>query len=214
MYKCECGKEFGNSQSHNAHKSHCGKNKKTVKHRFGTSCPYCDKEFDTPYALGGHARWCEKNPNDKDKIRKILSEAKKGFRHTEETKQKLREKQYKILEERPELVPYRMAHSSKMSYAEKVFMNALKSSGITGWVYNYYHGIYAYDFAFPELKVDVEVDGKTHLQEDVVAKDKRRDEWSKSKGWKVIRFTGSEVKDDVIKCINRVRGVIGNVPVS
>lgn len=207
MYKCECGREFEKSQSLNAHKGHCGKE---WDNRFGTKCPYCKKEFDSSSALGGHSLWCEKNPNvDIEEIKKKIGKKNKGRKHTEETKALLRKRQYEVLEKRPDLVPYRMNHSSKMSYVEEIFMNALKSSGIKGWVYNYHHGIYSYDFAFPGLRLDVEVDGKLHLDEKVKAKDKRRDEWSKKKGWKVVRFTGKEVKKDVIGCINSLRSSIG-----
>lgn len=98
-----------------------------------------------------------------------------------------------------------MNHSSKKSWPEEVFENALKSSGITGWEYRYRKGIYEYDFAFPELKIDVEVDGATHKSEKVKKIDKRRDKYSKNEGWTVIRFEAKEVKKDVLKCINELK---------
>ena len=83
-----------------------------------------------------------------------------------------------------------------MSYPEKIFKNALEENKIEGWIY---------DFAFPELKLDIEIDGGTHLMEKVKQIDKRRDEFSRSQEWKIIRFTAKEVKENVTKCINEVK---------
>jgi very-short-patch-repair endonuclease len=107
--------------------------------------------------------------------------------------------------EHPDQVPYRLNHSSKKSYPEIVFENALKSSGITGWEYNYQNSIYSYDFAWPKEKIDVEIDGGTHLSKKVLEIDKRRDIFSKSCGWQVVRFTAKEVKDDVVGCLEKLK---------
>ena len=90
------------------------------------------------------------------------------------------------------------------SIPENIFKNALESMNITGWTYNYQNSIYAYDFAFPELKIDIEIDGNTHTQEKVKRIDERRDLFSKENGWQVIRFTAQEVKENVLKCINQI----------
>ena len=68
--------------------------------------------------------------------------------------------------------------------------------------YQFRNGIYQYDFAFPKQKIDVEIDGGTHLNEKVKKIDERRDEFSRQSGWKVIRFTASQVKQNVINCID------------
>jgi very-short-patch-repair endonuclease len=86
-----------------------------------------------------------------------------------------------------------------------VFENALISSEITGWKYRFQNGIYQYDFAFPEQKIDVEIDGGTHLTEKVKKIDARRDEFSRQCGWIVIRFTADQVKKDVVGCIQVLR---------
>lgn len=114
----------------------------------------------------------------------------------------------KYLTENPDRVPYLINHSSKKSYPEQVFENALVSSNITGWLYAYQHGIYEYDFAWPEQKIDVEIDGSTHLLENVKKIDIRRDEFSKNKGWIVLRFTASQVKKDVVSCIKELRNYL------
>lgn len=157
-------------------------------------------------AISNAIRRGDFSPRDKKSASKLAIDKGIGFMgHTQETKDKISKSRIKFLEENPDKVPYIINHSSKKSYPEKVFENALISSGIKGWEYNYRNGIYAYDFGFPKLKIDVEIDGGTHLTEKVKKIDSRRDEWSKSQGWKVIRFTAKEVKEDVISCISRLK---------
>ena len=129
-------------------------------------------------------------------------------KHTLETKKKISESRIRYLMAHPDKVPYRINHSSKKSWPEQVFENALVSSGIDGWKYAFQHGIYEYDFAWPEQKIDVEIDGATHKTEKVVKIDKRRDAFSKERGWKVIRFEASRVKRDVIGCINELKTIL------
>jgi|ERR1035441_145648 very-short-patch-repair endonuclease/predicted DNA-binding protein YlxM (UPF0122 family) len=126
-------------------------------------------------------------------------------KHSEETKKKISEHRIKWLTEHPDKVPYLINHSSKKSFPEEVFENALKAFNITGWIYRYRHGIYEYDFAFPELKIDVEVDGGTHKTEKVKKIDERRDIFSNQAGWKVLRFDSEKVKKDVVSCIDKLK---------
>lgn len=139
---------------------------------------------------------------------KIAHSKNKWGKHTEETKQKISKARIKYLEENPDKVPYLVNHSSKQSYPEKIFQNALISSNISGWDYNYRVGLYQYDFAFVTLKIDVEIDGATHNTPKVKKIDARRDSFSKSNGWIVIRFTAKQVKENVIGCINELKKVI------
>ena len=80
-------------------------------------------------------------------------------------------------------------------------IDKLKQNNITGWISEYPIGIYNYDFAFPELKIDVEIDGALHLTEKNIARDAERDKWSQKQGWTVIRFTAKQVLKDVYSCI-------------
>lgn len=125
--------------------------------------------------------------------------------HSKETKEKISKARIKYLNENPDKVPYLINHSSKKSYPEQVFENALLSSKVTGWIYAFQNGIYEYDFAWPDKKIDVEIDGSTHLLENVKKIDARRDEFSKKNGWIVLRFTARQVKKDVMSCIEELR---------
>lgn len=54
------------------------------------------------------------------------------------------------------------------------------------------------------LKLDVEIDGGTHNLPNVQRIDARRDKFSESEGWTVLRFTANEVKTDVNKSYERI----------
>ncbi len=164
-------------------------------------CKFCKKNFNKGAELGGHITKCKLNPR---KIELTFLDWT-GKKHSEETKQKISKARIKYLTENPDKVPYLINHSSKISYPEQIFKNALEALNIKGWKFQYQNGIYQYDFAFPDLKIDVEIDGGTHKSDKVKKIDKRRDEWSKLQGWKVLRFEAKEVKSNVINCIKKLQ---------
>lgn len=133
-----------------------------------------------------------------------LAKVKKPHKHSEETKKKISEIRRKYLAENPEKVPYRLNHSSKRSYPEICFEKALTDANITGWISEYPFGVYSFDFAFPNQRIDVEIDGSTHTLPNVKNIDANRDKLAEEHGWKVIRFTAKEIKKDVKYCINQL----------
>ena len=62
----------------------------------------------------------------------------------------------------------------------------------------------------PELKIDVEIDGATHLSEKVQKIDKKRDEFSVNEGWTVVRFTAKRVRNSIKECIEELKKIISN----
>ena len=128
----------------------------------------------------------------------------KPISHSERTKKKISLIRKKFLFKNPDKIPYRLNFKNgirKQSYPEALFEAALKQNNITGGISEYPIGIYNYDFAFPELKIDVEIDGALHLTEKIIARDAERDKWSQKQGWTVIRFTAKQVLKDVYSCI-------------
>ena len=132
----------------------------------------------------------------------------KPRKHTDESKKKLSINKIKYLLENPDKVPYLLNHSSKESYPEKLFKEALIENKIEGWIQEYRNGLYSYDFAFIDLKIDVEIDGGTHNSEKVKLIDLRRDNWSKEQGWRVIRFKAQDVKKDINHCIEELKNFL------
>ena len=211
--KCHwCGKEFEKRHSFIAHsRVHSGYIRpKNLNSRRNippkTTCKFCGENFSEGRKLGGHMGHCTLNPKHDEIIKNMSIAALNKNRHwSDEDKKRISEERIKYLTEHPEKVPYKLNHSSKMSYPEKIFKSALETIGITGWSYNYQHGIYSYDFAFPNQKLDIEIDGNTHTHENVKKIDARRDKFSTDNGWTVIRFTATEVKENVILCIDKIK---------
>ena len=65
-----------------------------------------------------------------------------------------------------------------------------------------YH--YRLDMANPELKIAVEVDGRSHNWEKVKESDARKDAFLASLGWIVLRFSNTAVMDDLAGCVQMV----------
>ncbi len=97
---------------------------------------------------------------------------------------------------------------SSRSYPEREFINALTKNVISGWVCEYRNGRYSYDIAFPELKIDIEIDGKTHNLPSSKESDARRDQFSKEQGWTVLRFPAKRVLEDLNGCIEELKEVL------
>lgn len=66
-------------------------------------------------------------------------------------------------------------------------------------------GSYRIDFANPELKLAIELDGFTyHSTREQFGKDRERERYLIEKGWKVIRFHGDEIRNDVGKVVTEI----------
>lgn len=130
---------------------------------------------------------------------------------SDETKAKISASRKRYLDANPDKIPYLLNHSSKVSFPEKIFMDELNRRNITGWCYNLQVGRYAFDIAFEDIKLDVEIDGGSHLQEKVAQKDADRDIFSKSLGWTVLRFTAKDVLRDLNGCVDRMQEVIAGM---
>lgn len=164
-------------------------------------CKYCKMLIEI--SLCYHVPRCIKNPNYENNLKnfKASSEKRKGMKMSDEFRKKISEARKKYLKENPDKVSYLLFHSSrKESYPEKVFKETLERNNIIGWIKSFRSGLYTYDFAFPELGIDVEIDGATHKEPKVIEIDKRRDEYTNSIGWRVLRFPATNVIKNPQKC--------------
>lgn len=73
----------------------------------------------------------------------------------------------------------------------------------------YQIGNYRIDFALPEQRVAIELDGhEYHKTKEQRTNDASRERYLQKHGWQVIRFTGSEIYKDVQRCIQDVLEII------
>lgn len=84
------------------------------------------------------------------------------------------------------------------SQAELKTIKILDNIGIP-YQFQYPIGYYLLDFAIVDKKIDIEIDSEYHHSlPDRIPKDKRRDKFMKSLGWKVIRIPSQQVSREII----------------
>ena len=154
-------------------------------------CKFCNLEFENGLKLGGHQVWCKQNPNYSE-MKKKSGLSAKGRKMSNEQKTKISESRKKYLMENPHMVPYKLNHSSKISYPERYFLRVLK-----GFIFQYKvpGTLYEIDFANPDRKIAIEIDGDQHyLDQMMIEHDIKRDQTLKDIGWETIRIRWSHYK--------------------
>lgn len=118
----------------------------------------------------------------------------KGKHHSEDNKQKLSMKRKQYLLDNPEKVPYKLNHHSKQSYPEKYFREVFDNDDLLKTAISEYRvKLYSLDFAFPDIKFYIEIDGEQHYKDSrIVEHDKKRNLELEKLGWKSIRIRWSE----------------------
>ena len=98
------------------------------------------------------------------------------YKHTEESKAKLRAARLKYMKEHPENTAWRRAN---ISYPEKMFMKFLEEKGYSSkYLIHGEYSVFPYfiDFAFVEQKIAIEIDGSQHLLPERKEQDKKKDD--------------------------------------
>lgn len=204
---CYCDKQFQTGASLRSHKSHCLKNPNLKKRLVSDSsrnfkgrnfepncvcsCSFCNRVFSRKSAKTLHEKSCRKNPNWIKGHTTILSE---------EAKKKISDSMKKAhLEGRAGSFPSRK--NCEHSYPEKWLIGVLERE--LGLIENkdyeteYYFHKQFLDFAFPERKLCIEVDGEQHERfEDRKLMDAKKEENLKAEHWKLLRLKWSNVCND------------------
>ena len=129
-------------------------------------CVCCNTIFETKYT--SKSRICS------DECRFILkSEASKLGRRT--------------AKERGTFTGWKV-RTKEPSYAEKYFISLFENENIVGYVRELNVGKWFIDFAFPDLKLAIEVDGKQHEYEERKISDLEKDRHLNELGWIVFRI--------------------------
>lgn len=121
---------------------------------------------------------------------------KENFYHTDETKEKIRQKRLSFMKEHPEKTAWRMGN---FSYVEKMFYNFLVENEYDKkYLIVREFSVFPYfiDFAFVDLKIAIEIDGSQHLEKERHERDLLKDKLLQENGWKVIRFSENVIKTD------------------
>lgn len=136
------------------------------------------------------------------------------FLHSQETKNKMREKRLTYMKLHPEQTAWRIKNES---YPEKIFEKFLIENGYSEkYLIQREYSVFPYfiDFAFVDLKIAIEIDGSQHLLEERRKKDEKKDILLQENGWKVIRIAENVVKnewDTISNVLNKFINVDNNL---
>lgn len=144
-----------------------------------------------------------------EETKQKMSNVRKGKVLSDEIRKKISISMKKYLDENPDKTPYLLNHSSKESYPEKIFRERLERENIQ-FVQEYKILRYSLDFAFPDKKINVEIDGETHLQKNVQKIDAERNKILQNLGWKVLRFRTFDVKTNIENCVQILKTELEN----
>lgn len=109
----------------------------------------------------------------------------------------------------------KLAVLAAMSPIEKPFWEAhlaLALPPLVGLVPQYPIGRYFADFALPDQKISIELDGfETHHSTTDITNDRKRQREIEALGWRVIRFGGQEVHQDAGECVRQAAELTGRL---
>lgn len=95
---------------------------------------------------------------------------------------------------------------------ERRMQDALRKAGIGFTAQSLMLGRYLVDIEVHQAPVIVEADGAQHALRAQKAKDAIRDTALEAAGYRVFRFTGSEINADAVACVRRMIGACGLIP--
>jgi cyclase len=109
----------------------------------------------------------------------------------------------------PEIFARAQGLREQETMAEKLLWSELSNKQL-GIKFRRQHPInqYIVDFYSHELKIVIEVDGLIHLRDDIIEKDKLREQQIQSLDLIVIRFTNDEIFQNLKGVVERIRRVI------
>jgi very-short-patch-repair endonuclease len=197
--KCKCGRKFFNNNSFAQHRRCC----KNIK------VDSLQVEYDSGLSINELV--------DKHKLPRVfiqnnidartLSDANKiahekypeKFKHTDTTKEKIRKARFDYLKKRIGNTPWDKRQRGEMSYLENWFKEDVilkyKLQEKYDIVYNYAEYPFFLDFAFTNIKLAVELDGKCHFKNgnERIQHDIDRDKKLVEQGWTMYRIRYDQI---------------------
>ena len=179
-------------------------------------CKYCGKKYNTGVSLGGHTINCKSNPNryimtqeHRQKL-SLVQIGRPGHKPSEEVKKKI-SASMKLAIKEGRAAGWKNHHKLKNSYAEDFFIKVIKNEfDNKNFIKEYRMGKYSIDFAWPDLKLAIEIDGKQHEFPDRKKSDKLKDKYINDCGWKVLRIKWIDIFHEPKKYISIAKIFIDN----
>lgn len=183
------------------------------------NCKFCGKLCKNILSIRAHERTCPANPDRKyvshtvghtawnkgltketsEKIQHIAQSCSKalkgraGHKHTEETKKLLSMIRKQQIADNGG-VWWNSRSKCKRSYAEEWTKHILENETNDIKFYEEYHiGKWFLDFAWPDRKIGLEIDGSQHEWPERQRMDTEKDAYCTSQGWKILRLKWSDI---------------------
>ena len=94
-----------------------------------------------------------------------------------------------------------------MPEPEQILWYYLRGKNIKGYKFRRQHSVgnFILDFYCPELRLGVEIDGDSHFINNTTKNyDQNREEFLKSQNIKVIRFTNTEIRENIEAVVDEI----------
>ena len=206
-WKCKyCNIEFESRRKLERHVKEIHKNNKikNIQQRITDICPFCSSTLTTTISgFKNHISLCPKNPN-----RKLpdLSKCK-----TEEFRRQASER----MKERHRLglaATFQNRKNMPHSYPETWLIDVLKNNfnQIENIDYETERPFYRFflDFAWPEKRLCIEIDGELHRYEKQQNNDKEKDRLLKEDGWKELRLKWGYINSNKVEAIKLIENFL------
>jgi len=116
----------------------------------------------------------------------------------------------------PELKKFSQQLRNSMTDAEQLLWSRLRMKQLDGLMFTRQKplGEYIADFYCHQAKLIIEVDGSQHSSDDSIEYDRIRDDYLESMGLTVLRFTNSDVMDNIEGVVEVIENRLNNLIIS
>ena len=179
-------------------------NKSRLDFKDNFICQYCNNVlYTTTGGIKGHERQCSKNPNRKlPDLSKYKSEE---FRR--QASERMKERHRLGL-----AATFQSRKNMSHSYPENWLISVLKNdfNQIENIDYETERPFYRFflDFAWPEKRLCIEIDGELHRYEKQQNNDKEKDRLLKEDGWKELRLKWGYINSNKVEAIKLIENFL------
>ena len=168
--------------------------------------------FNAPWNKGLTKETCDKIKKASEKLSKS-TKGKTGHKMSAEARKKISEARKKYIKEHNGIW-WNSRSKCKKSYAEewtkKILENEVKDNTFRE---EFHIGRWFLDFAWPEKKIGIEIDGAQHEWADRKKNDEEKDEYCKSQGWKILRLKWSDICNNTQPAIQIIKEFVLNAEI-
>lgn len=215
MYCKNCLKNYKSEKTFNSHILRCNQlfEKKDEIINLYVNHNYSIRDLIKKYQQQHHTIKLILGSNVKStsEILKITKQKYK-FKHTEQSKDKLRIARLNYMKENPDKTAWR---KTNISYPEKLFLQKIVNlNWETKFRIEREYSLFPYfiDFAFVNEKIAVEIDGSQHLLPERKILDEKKDKLLIDSGWSIIRVTEHEIKNNLKNFIKSLENILYERP--